>query len=198
MNREASERRAAELRRIIEHHNRRYYQDDAPELPDSEYDRLLRELMDLEERFPELAVPDSPTRRVGAPPLEKFTPFPHRTPMLSLSNAFADEEVSAFDRRIRERLGTAAVDYTAEPKFDGLAVSLAYEDTMRGIRPCMDAYGHILRRPHIARRLGLTPRLGDPVLFNNNLTSGLARLLKREHGFDFATRAARVDGWSAS
>ena len=77
-------------------------------------------------------------------------------------------------------------------------VRLAYEDTARGIRPSMDAYGHILRRPHIARRLGLTRSDREPVLFNNNLTSSLARLLKREHGFAFATRAARVDEWEAA
>ena len=86
----------------------------------------------------------------------------------------------------------------ANPEAFAFIVELAREDTRRGIRPCMDAYGHILRRPHIAHRLGLTPRLGDPVLFNNNLTSSLARLLKREHGFDFALRDAKVDRWSAS
>ncbi|HOI74486.1 MAG TPA: NAD-dependent DNA ligase LigA [Syntrophales bacterium] len=128
MNRETADRRAAELRRVIDRHNRLYYQLDAPEIPDSEYDALLRELTDIEEHFPDLATPDSPTRRVGAPPLDKFPAYTHRTPMLSLSNAFDDAEVEAFDRRIRERLGVETVDYTAEPKFDGLAVSLVYED----------------------------------------------------------------------
>ncbi|NPU83979.1 MAG: NAD-dependent DNA ligase LigA [Syntrophaceae bacterium] len=128
MNRETADKRAADLRRVIDRHNRLYYQLDAPEIPDSEYDALLRELTDIEERFPELATPDSPTRRVGAPPLDKFPAYAHRTPMLSLSNAFDDGEVEAFDRRIRERLGVETIDYTAEPKFDGLAVSLIYEN----------------------------------------------------------------------
>jgi DNA ligase (NAD+) len=126
MNRDTADKRAADLRRVIDRHNRLYYQLDAPEIPDSEYDALLRELADIEERFPGLATPDSPTRRVGAPPLDKFPAYTHRTPMLSLSNAFDDAEVEAFDRRIRARLGVERIDYTAEPKFDGLAVSLVY------------------------------------------------------------------------
>jgi DNA ligase (NAD+) len=119
--------RARELRAAIEEANHRYYVLDAPTLSDAEYDRLFRELQDLEAQHPELATPDSPTRRVGAAPLEAFGAVRHRVPMLSLNNAFADSEVEAFDRRAREGLGADAVEYACEPKFDGLAISLAYD-----------------------------------------------------------------------
>jgi DNA ligase (NAD+) len=121
-------RRVEELREQIRHHNYLYYVLDAPEIPDAEYDRLFRELERLEAQHPELVTPDSPTQRVGAAPLRAFGEVRHHVPMLSLANAFADEEVGDFDRRIRERLGVDAVEYTAEPKMDGLAVSLLYED----------------------------------------------------------------------
>jgi DNA ligase (NAD+) len=120
--------RAEALRSEIERHNRLYYLQDAPEITDAEYDRLLRELMDLEARHPELRTPDSPTQRVGAPPLAAFPEVSHRTPMLSLSNALDEEEARAFDRRVREALGEEEVEYAAEPKFDGLAISLSYRD----------------------------------------------------------------------
>ena len=120
--------RADKLRAEIERHNRLYYRLDAPEISDAEYDALLRELQDLEREHPELVTPDSPTRRVGAAPLEAFAPVRHEIPMLSLDNAFSDEEVVAFDRRIRETLGEAEPEYVAEPKLDGLAVSLIYEN----------------------------------------------------------------------
>jgi len=115
------------LRREIEYHNYRYYVLDEPEIPDAEYDRLMRELQALEAEHPELITPDSPTQRVGAKPTKEFAPVRHEIPMLSLNNAFSEEEVRAFDRRVRERLGLERVDYTAEPKLDGLAVSLLYE-----------------------------------------------------------------------
>lgn len=121
-------RRVEELREQIRHNNYLYYVLDAPEIPDAEYDRLFRELERLEAQHPELVTPDSPTQRVGAAPLRAFGEVRHHVPMLSLANAFADEEVGDFDRRIRERLGVDAVEYTAEPKMDGLAVSLLYED----------------------------------------------------------------------
>jgi DNA ligase (NAD+) len=123
----AAEARARELRREIERHNRLYYVEDAPEISDARYDELFRELQDLETAHPELATPDSPTRRVGAAPSDAFAEVTHRVPMLSLANAFADEDVAAFDRRCREALGVDPVEYSCEPKFDGLAVSLAYE-----------------------------------------------------------------------
>src|SRR5512139_2481916 len=119
-------RRAAELRAEIEEHNRRYYQLDAPVIADAEYDRLLRELLALERQFPELQTPDSPTQRVGAAPLKAFSEVRHALPMLSLDNAFTEEDVLAFDRRIREKLEHDSIEYVAEPKLDGLAVSLIY------------------------------------------------------------------------
>src|SRR3954469_21022515 len=121
-------RRAEKLRREIERHNRLYYNDAAPEISDADYDALFRELQALERDHPELASPDSPTQRVGSAPSEGFAAVRHRVPMLSLANAFADEDAAAFDRRCREGLGVAEVEYACELKFDGLAVSLAYVD----------------------------------------------------------------------
>jgi len=120
--------RVAQLREEINHHNYLYYVQDAPEIPDSEYDRLLRELQQLEQQYPELIVPESPTQRVGAAPLSAFAEVKHRIPMLSLNNAFDEQEVEDFDRRARERLQANEITYTAEPKLDGLAISLLYED----------------------------------------------------------------------
>jgi DNA ligase (NAD+) len=125
--RETPARRAEQLRQAIELHNYRYYVLDDPVISDAEYDRLFRELQQLETDHPELATPDSPTQRVGAAPLSAFPEVTHRVAMLSLNNAFADEEVTAFDRRIREALNVAEVEYACEPKFDGLAVTLTYE-----------------------------------------------------------------------
>jgi DNA ligase (NAD+) len=123
----AAAARAAKLRSEIERANHEYYVLDAPTLPDSEYDRLFRELQALEREHPELATPDSPTLRVGGAPLAGFTQVTHATPMLSLNNALSGEEVEAFDRRVREGLDAAGeVEYAVEPKFDGLAVSLTY------------------------------------------------------------------------
>lgn len=119
--------RIRRLREEIERHNYQYYVLDQPLIPDAEFDRLFRELQDLEARHPALVTPDSPTQRVGALPLASFAPARHATPMLSLNNAFDSDEVAAFDRRVREALGASAVDYSAEPKFDGLAVNLTYE-----------------------------------------------------------------------
>lgn len=119
---------ARALREAIEVHNYRYYVLDAPTIPDVEYDKLFRELQSLEANYPELVVPESPTQRVGAAPLSEFATVTHRTPMLSLNNAFEEEEVIAFDRRIREQLDVEVVEYAVEPKFDGAAVSLSYQD----------------------------------------------------------------------
>jgi DNA ligase (NAD+) len=120
--------RAVALRREIEAHNYRYYVLDDPSVPDVEYDRLFRELTELEAGHPELATPDSPTQRVGGASLEAFPQVTHSVPMLSLNNAFAQEDVAAFDRRVREALGRDEIEYSAEPKFDGLAISLLYEN----------------------------------------------------------------------
>lgn len=120
-------KRAAELREQIQYHNTRYYVYDAPEISDAEYDRLLRELQALEAKHPELVTPESPTQRVGAQPLKAFGEVRHSIPMLSLENALNEQEMRDFDRRVREKLGVESVIYAAEPKLDGLAVSLRYE-----------------------------------------------------------------------
>jgi DNA ligase (NAD+) len=119
--------RAAKLRTDLDAHNYRYYVEDTPAVSDAEYDSLFRELEAIERDYPALATPDSPTQRVGGQPATEFDPVTHRVPMLSLNNAFADEEAEAFDRRVRTTLGVEQVDYAVEPKFDGLAVSLVYE-----------------------------------------------------------------------
>ncbi len=123
----AAVRRAAELRAQIEEHNYHYYVEDAPTVSDAEYDALFRELQALERDHPALATPDSPTQRVGGAVAATFESVRHRIPMLSLANAFTDEEAEAFDRRVREGLGLERVEYAVEPKFDGLAISLVYE-----------------------------------------------------------------------
>ncbi|MGE5093935.1 MAG: NAD-dependent DNA ligase LigA [Betaproteobacteria bacterium] len=120
--------RAEWLRREIERHNRLYYSQAAPEISDEAFDKLFQELQQLEAQHPELVTPDSPTQRVGAAPSEGFAPVAHRVPMLSLANGFDDEDVAGFDRRCREGLGVERVEYSCELKFDGLAVTLAYED----------------------------------------------------------------------
>jgi len=120
--------RAAELRELLDRYNYRYHALDDPEVPDAEYDRLMVELKEIEARYPALSIPDSPTQRVGSMPLAAFGAVRHRIPMLSLDNAFSDEEVRDFDRRIHERLsGQAAIRYSAEPKLDGLAISARYQ-----------------------------------------------------------------------
>lgn len=124
---ETARRRASKLRRDIEEHNYRYHVLDAPIISDAEFDALMLELRDLERRYPELAAPDSPTRRVGAAPAEKFEHVPHRLPMVSLDNAFSHDELIDFQRRITDRLGDRPFTYVGELKMDGLAISLWYE-----------------------------------------------------------------------
>lgn len=121
--------RAEILRDHIGQHNYKYYVLDDPEIPDAEYDRLMRELIDLETAHPELIIPSSPTQRVGAAPLESFTTVKHEVPMLSLGNVFSTEELQAFDKRLHDRLESEeSITYVAEPKLDGLAASLLYEN----------------------------------------------------------------------
>jgi DNA ligase (NAD+) len=121
--------RARELRDLLDRYNHRYHVLDDPEVPDAEYDRLMVELRRLESEHPELVTPESPTQRVGAAPVAAFGSVRHRVAMLSLDNAFSEEEVRDFDRRIRERVpGLASVRYSVEPKLDGLAVSATYRD----------------------------------------------------------------------
>jgi DNA ligase (NAD+) len=124
----AAAARAEELRELLERYNYRYHALDDPEVPDAEYDRLMVELRGIETQYPDLSTPNSPTQRVGAAPVAAFGAVRHRVPMLSLDNAFSDEEVRDFDRRIRERLPQqASIRYSAEPKLDGLAISARYE-----------------------------------------------------------------------
>jgi len=125
---EAVRKKAEKLREEIEYHNTRYYVLDQPEISDAQYDRLMRELEKLEEQYPELRTPNSPTQRVGAPPLEDFEIVTHTLPMLSLANAFDESETKEFDKRVKKFLGTSSdIEYVTEPKLDGLAVELVYE-----------------------------------------------------------------------
>ena len=126
----AAAKRAATLRRAIEEHNFHYYVQDAPTVSDAEYDGLFRELDALERQYPALVDPGSPTQRVGGAVAAAFDSVTHRVPMLSLNNAFTNDEVEAFDRRVREALSIDSVEYAVEPKFDGLAISLTYENGM--------------------------------------------------------------------
>lgn len=130
MSLQQAEKKAEELRQTINQHNYQYYVLDDPSVPDSEYDRLLRELINLETEYPELIVADSPTQRVGATPLSEFEQVTHNVPMLSLGNAFNEEEMQAFNKRVIERLQIANVGFSAETKLDGLAVSIRYENAI--------------------------------------------------------------------
>ncbi|MFH1081556.1 MAG: NAD-dependent DNA ligase LigA [Pseudomonadota bacterium] len=124
----AALQRIESLRSLIRYHNRRYYQLDDPDISDLQYDQLMWELAELERAYPDLVTPDSPTQRVGATPLEKFEPFRHDTPMLSLANAFSETDIRDFDGRIKRLLGrTDAIRFVVEPKLDGVAVNLVYE-----------------------------------------------------------------------
>jgi DNA ligase (NAD+) len=121
-------KRVARLRREIEEHNRRYYEETAPTISDREYDRLYAELVDLETRFPQLVTPDSPTQRVGGKPLQAFAQIEHRVPMLSLDNTYSEEEVANFYARVTRLLPNEKIPVVIEPKVDGVAVSLLYEN----------------------------------------------------------------------
>ncbi len=122
------EKRAADLRQKIEKANYEYHVLDRPTISDEAYDALMRDLQSLEEAHPELVTPESPTQRVGAPAAARFAPVQHSAPMLSLSNAFDEEELRAFDQRVRKLLGRDAIGYVCELKIDGLAVNLTYAD----------------------------------------------------------------------
>lgn len=127
-NNEEIKKQIAKLREQLNEHNYRYYVLDDPTIPDAEYDRLFQALKVLEVQYPELITPDSPTQRVGAAPLKEFSQVKHQVPMLSLENAFTEDDLIAFDQRIHDRLKiTAEIDYCCEPKLDGVAVSLRYE-----------------------------------------------------------------------
>lgn len=123
-----AEARARALRQELAHHNHRYYVLDSPEISDAQYDTLMRELQGLEEKYPQLATPDSPTQRVGGAAVEDFGQVVHSAQMLSLANIFDDEGLTEFDDRIRKLTGLSQVGYVCEPKLDGLAIALRYED----------------------------------------------------------------------
>lgn len=123
----SAELRASELRKLIARYDYEYYALDTPSVPDSEYDMIYRELQALEQEYPSLVTPESPTQRVSGTATNAFGSITHRQAMLSLNNAFEHNELEAFDKRIREALGIAQVEYAVEPKFDGLAITLTYE-----------------------------------------------------------------------
>ena len=123
-----AKQRIAELRETVNYHNYRYYVLDSPEISDAEYDELMRELRQLESEHPELVTPDSPTQRIGAPPVEAFGVVEHPQPLLSLANAFSYEELAAWHKRVSKLLGGRQFDLVCEPKIDGLAVALTYVD----------------------------------------------------------------------
>jgi len=128
MTQSQAHKRADELRHLLEHHNYRYYVLDDPEVPDAEYDRLIRELESIESSYPELVTPDSPTQRVSGTPQEGFETVQHRVAMLSLGNAFSEQEVADFQRRVEQGLEIKDIIFAAEPKLDGVAISLTYQD----------------------------------------------------------------------
>jgi len=127
MTNQAASQRIDTLRALLHRWNYAYHTLDKPDVPDSQYDQIFQELLDLEQQFPHLITTDSPTQRIGSIPLESFSKIKHQLPMLSLNNGFEEQDVIAFDRRAREKLKQETLDYAAEPKIDGLAVSIRYE-----------------------------------------------------------------------
>src|SRR3984893_1471335 len=129
MPRTPPEQRIRELREAIRHHEERYYIDNAPEISDEEFDRLIHELEALDAEFPDLVTADSPTQRVAGRPIDGFSTVEHAVPMLSLDNAYSEQELKAFDERVRKvgALGDAPIAYVAEMKIDGLSIALTYD-----------------------------------------------------------------------
>src|SRR5881397_2906091 len=127
MNRTEAEKNIAQLREEIRKHDRLYYQDAAPIISDREYDRLYKQLVDLETKFPDLLAPDSPTQHVGGKALQAFAQIQHRAPMLSLDNTYSEDEVANFYKRIMRLLPDEKIPVVVEPKVDGVAVSVMYE-----------------------------------------------------------------------
>jgi len=192
--RKAAER-AASLRKLIEEHNYRYYALDAPSIGDAEFDALFRELQALESEYPALATADSPTQRVGGQPVSAFKAVTHRVPMLSLNNALSEEETGAFDRRVREALDMDAVEYEVEPKFDGLAVSLAYErGALKGGGTRGDGVTGEDVTPNMKTIAAVPLRLGDGTSVPPYLeVRGEVLMLKREFERLNAVQAERGD-----
>src|SRR4029450_7272542 len=128
MEQKEAAKRIRQLREEIRKHDQLYYEEAAPVISDREYDRLYRELVDLEAQFPNLVTPDSPTQRVGGKPLEAFAQIQHRAPMLSLDNTYSEDEVANFYKRITRLLPDEKILVVIEPKVDGVAVSVMYEN----------------------------------------------------------------------
>src|SRR5918996_802850 len=127
MTRDDAAQRLSELRELIHHHDYRYYVEAQPEITDDAYDRLMRELTQLETRFPELVTPDSPTQRVAGTPTDVFKPVEHRVAMLSLDNTTTPDQLREFEARLKRALPGATFSYVCEPKIDGLGVALVYQ-----------------------------------------------------------------------
>ncbi len=189
----AAAARAAALRQTIAEHNFRYYVQDAPTVSDAEFDGLFRELQALEHEYPSLATADSPTQRVGGAPAAAFDGVAHRVPMLSLANAFSDDEAAAFDRRVREALGVDLVLYAVEPKFDGLAVSLVYEDgvfTVGATRGDGSSGENVTANLRTVRAIPLRLPIDAPPLLE---VRGEVLMLKRDFESLNAAQAAKGD-----
>ncbi len=150
--REAARRRAEDLREAIRHHDYLYHVLDQPEISDAQYDKLYRELKGLEEEFPELITPDSPTQRVGGEPRPGFGEVEHLALMLSLDSGDDEEDARRFDMRVRSALGDGAVEYVAEPKLDGLSLELVYENGNRLTTAQAQRYGPRSTDPPVATR----------------------------------------------
>src|SRR5436853_1062743 len=126
-------KRAAELRRLVDHHNHLYYVQAQPEISDREFDALLDELKRIEQEHPELVTPDSPTQRVGGAPIDEFRTVRHRVPMLSIDNTYNPDELREWDRSVRKLLGGEQPAYVVELKIDGVAISLTYENGLLAV-----------------------------------------------------------------
>ena len=127
MTKEQARKKIEHLRTELEHHNYKYYVEAKPEISDYEFDQLMKDLIELEKKFPDLVTPDSPSQRVGGEPVEGFKTARHRIPMLSMDNTYNYDELREFDERVRKGLGVDKVDYVVEEKIDGVSISLAYE-----------------------------------------------------------------------
>ena len=171
--------RAAELRQLIDYHNRKYYVDAAPEISDREFDRLLEELQKIEKEHPDLVTPDSPTRRVGGAPIDEFRSVRHRVPMLSIDNTYSPEELHDWDKTTRRLLAGESPCYVVELKIDGVAIfRLAFDGgNGPGIDPRMPA----------EKRLGALGMENDPRR-HENLTQRRNGAKKGKGGLFFSLR----------
>lgn len=186
--------RAARLREELNRHNYQYYVLDDPLIPDSEYDRVMRELQALEAEHPELVTIDSPTQRVGGQPLDLFDEVEHKVPMLSLDNAFSDQEMGDFDRRVRERLESdESIQYVAEPKLDGLAISLRYE---KGVLVQAATRGDGSRGENVTQNVRTIPSVPLRLMGNDwpRVLEVRGEIYMPKSGFDRLNEEARKQG----